>query len=534
MGCARNIRTELAEYPAGGTWLYVGYSASRSGPFTTTAAIPVIPEPNNTSLSNRGDNFAIDTAGKTPGYYKFQYTLSGVVYDFILRVVDKTVNAGFNGVTSFSTDEGGTINLINFINPSSSSGTWSVKSGSPGINFHAGSGSLNLTGLAAGVYEFKYSYLDAGFTNKSCSDCNRLETFLTVTMTPALLVKITSTTNGITCVSELVFKHPSTNTVNEASLVLPANETEGKLVMNMEVYKCGHYAKLIVNQELANGIKVFVAVSSNFLTNGTASGFVLPANSFVTSIVVQNSSNGTLVTIPVAPTTATLSGGSGTVTGSDLILNTTTKSNFANNLMIAFKNRAVLEGLTLDNVKDFNFVLRGSTVDNYNLQLGSFAPYNPSATVYGVHSFTVNVSGTTTTFTMSANKVLDRQYNVLVVKELFDNPCVDTLEAKVAEGSVIAIIDSSTTYSNMVLATNWQDLRHPVLFSASYVRSKTCAATQLTAVVSNCNAPNTPTYTWTHNDGEQTTQSITVFAPGLFFVTALCNGLDAYDEITLP
>ena len=534
MGCARNIRTELAEYPAGGTWLYVGYSTSSGGPFTSTAAIPVIPEPNNTSLSNRGDNFAIDTAGKTPGYYKFQYTLSGNTYDFILRVIDRAVDAGGDGAVSFSTAEVATINLINFIDPSSSSGTWSVKSGSPGANFNAGAGTLNLTGLAAGVYEFKYSYLDPGFTDKSCFDCNRLEAVLQVTMTTALVVKITSTTNGITCVSELVFKHPSNNTVNEASLVLPANATEGKLVMNMEVYKCGHYAKLGINQELANGIKAFVAVSSNFLTNGTASGFVLPANSFVTSIVVQNSSNGNLVTIPVAPTTATLSGGSGTITGSDLILNAVTESNFANNLMIAFKNRAVLEGLTLDNVKDFSFEVGGSANSNYYIQLGSFAPYNPSATVYGVHSFTVDVSGTTTTFTMSANKVLTKQYNLLVIKELFDNPCVGTLEARLFTASVDAIIDSTTVYSGMVLTTNWQDLRHAVLFSNSYVRSKTCAATQLTAVVSNCDAPNTPTYRWTHNDGEQTTQSITVFAPGLFSVTALCNGLDAYDEITLP
>jgi len=523
MGCARNIRTELAEYPAGGTWLYVGYSASSGGPFTSTAAIPVIPEPNNTSLSNRGDNFAIDTAGKTPGYYKFQYTLSGNTYDFILRVIDRVVDAGGDGAVSFSTAEVATINLINFIDPSSSSGTWSVKSGSPGANFNAGAGTLNLTGLAAGVYEFKYSYLDAGFTDKSCFDCNRLEAVLQVTMTTALVVKITSTTNGITCVSELVFKHPSNNTVNEASLVLPANATEGKLVMNMEVYKCGHYAKLGINQELANGIKAFVAV--NTLA-------VIPTNSFVTSIVVQNSSNGTLVTIPVAPTTATLSGGSGTVTGSDLILNTTTESNFANNLMIAFKNRAVLEGLTLDNIKDFNFEV--SLSSTYALRLGSFAPYTPSNTVYGIHSFTVDSAGTTTTFTMSANKLVDVKYNILIVQEVFENTCVGTLQARLQTGVVTGIISSTTTYDNLVLTTNWQDLRHAVLFSSSYVRSKTCAATQLTAVVSNCNAPNTPTYRWTHNDGEQTTQSITVFAPGLFSVTALCNGLDAYDEITLP
>lgn len=531
MGCARNIRTELAEYPAGGTWLYVGYATTNAGPYTSTAAIPVIAEANNTSLSNRGDNFAIDTAGKTPGYYKFQYTLSGSTYDFILRVVDKSVSAGGDGAISFSTAEVATINLINFIDPSSSTGTWSVKSGSPGANFNSGAGTLNLTGLAVGVYEFKYSYLDAGFTDKSCFDCNRLEAVLTVTMTTALVVKITSTTNGITCVSELVFKNPSTNTVNEAQLVLPANAVEGKLVMNMEVYKCGHYAKLSVNQELANGIKAFVAVASNFLTNGTATGFVLPANSFVTQIVLQNSNNGTLITVPLAPTTAILTGDSGTVTGSDLILNATTESSFANNLMIAFKN-GVVTSAAVSYFDNFNFVLGGSSSSGYYLQLGSFAPYNPSDTVYGVESFTVNVSGTTTTFTMSANKILDKQYNLLIVKEVFSNTCVGTLEARLQTANVTGIIDSTTTYSGLVLATNWLDFRHAVLFSGSYVRSKTCAATQLTATVSNCGS--SPTYRWTHNDGEQTTQSITVFTPGLFSVTALCDGLDAYDEITLP
>jgi hypothetical protein len=515
MGCYVSIRSDLANYPGGGVWTFVGYHPSSNvGPFNQLPATPLVPVGLNTELLSFGDDFTVDSDNASTGYHKFTYALNGSTYNFIIKVVSRSVNAGGGGTVSVAAGSTNTIDLD--VYRVDNGGVWSVVSGSPGSNFNTATGVLDLNGLAAGVYVFKYSLVEAGFVNKSCDFCPPQECQVTVNVTANLVVAVSSV-DVPSCTSEIIVKHPDTAVANQGKIVVSANATEAQLQIDYDVSKCGQSWKSVTDYPLVTGVKGWVGPCSSvgFATIGSA----------VKSIVVMNSANGTLITVPTSPTTATLSGAYGTVQATDLIISTTTETNFVNSLTTVFKNSSLLSAIPLDN---FKFYLVGAVSTGATVCIGSYAPYTPTSTVYGIHSFTVEKDGVDTTFTMSANKTILKESNRSLITEQLNDTCPGLLQAMIRSVVADNLVAGGTTYDSL------QFIAQPVslLYSNDYIRSKNCAGKTLTATVSNNVL--SPTYSWSGPQGYVgNTQSVNVLDSGTYTVTVTADGNTATSQIQI-
>lgn len=519
MGCYVTIRSDLANYPGGGVWTFVGYHpTSNVGPFNQLPANPLIPVGLNTEISIFGDDFTLDSENASTGYHKFTYVLNGNTSNFIIKVVSKSINAGGGGTVSVAAGSTNTIDLD--VYRVDNGGVWSVVSGSPGSNFNTATGVLDLNGLAAGVYVFKYSLLEAGFVNKGCDNCPPQECQVTVNVTANLVVAISSV-DVPSCTSEIIVKHPDTAVVNQGKIVVSANATEAQLQVDYDVTKCGQAWKSVTDYPLVTGIKGWVGPST-----ATPTTVTFPTGSAVKSIVVMNSANGTLITVPTSPTTATLSGEYGTVQATDLILGPTSEANYINALTTAFKNSSLLSAVPLDG---FKFILGGSSSSGYILSIGSYAPYAPTSTVYGIHSFTVENAGVDTTFTMSSNKTVSKEYVQSLVTEQLNETCPGILQLMVQTAVAFNLVNATTTTYNSLLFSN---MTPGLLYTSAYTRSKNCAGKTLTATVSNNVA--SPTYSWSGPQGYVgNTQSVNVLDSGTYTVTVTADGNTATSQIQI-
>ena len=518
MGCYVTIRSDLANYPGGGVWTFVGYHPSSNvGPFNQLPANPLIPVGLNTAITLFGDDFTLDSENASTGYHKFTYALNGNTYNFIIKIVSKSSNAGGGGTVSVAAGSTNTIDLD--VYRVDNGGTWSVVSGSPGANFNTSTGVLDLNGLAAGVYVFKYSLVEAGFVNKGCDNCPAQECQVTVNVTANLVVAISSV-DVPSCTSEIIVKHPDTAVVNQGKIVVSANATEAQLQVDYDVTKCGQTWKSVTDYPLVTGVKGWVGPSTS-----SPVSVIFPTGSAVKSIVVMNSANGTLITVPTSPTTATLSGEYGTVQATDLILGPTSEANYINALTTVFKNSSLLSAVPLDG---FKFILNGNSSSGYILSIGSFAVYAPTNTVYGVHSFTVENAGVDTTFTMNDNKIILKENNRSLITEQLNDTCPGVLQAMTRSVLADNLVASGTTYDSL------QFIAQPVslLYSSDYIRSKNCAGKTLTATVSNNVA--SPTYSWSGPQGYVgNTQSVNVLDSGTYTVTVTADGNTTTSQIQI-
>jgi hypothetical protein len=392
-----------------------------------------------------------------------------------------------------------------------------VVSGSPGSNFNTATGVLDLNGLAAGVYVFKYSLVEAGFVNKGCDNCPPQECQVTVNVTANLVVAISSA-NLPSCTSEIIVKHPDTAVANQGKIVVAANATEAQLQVDYDVTKCGQSWKSVIDYPLVTGVKGWVGPcsTSGFATIGSA----------VKSIVVMNSVNGTLITVPTSPTTATLSGEYGIVQATDLIISTTTETNFVNSLTTVFKNSSLLSAIPLDN---FKFYLVGAVSTGATVCIGSYAPYTPTGTVYGIHSFTVEKDGVDTTFTMSANKTILKESNRSLITEQLNDTCPGLLQTMVRSIVGSTLVGNNTTYDSLQFISMSPGLQYS---SETYIKTKNCAGKTLTATVSNNIL--SPTYSWSGPQGYVgNTQSVNVLDSGTYTVTVTADGNTATSQIQI-
>jgi hypothetical protein len=186
----------------GGTWTYLGYNAS----------FPGAPGVGGSTVGTlTGDNPEVDFEGFTPGKYHFEYCVGEAeceLCETLIVSVKAQGTAGTGSETTFCESATSTLTLASYVTGETTGGQWAVSGGSPddpGANFNAGAGTLNLTGIGAGVYQMDYIIDvegDGNFDPITCLSCRSIAT-VTITVVEACdpgedaSSTVTSTTGAI-------------------------------------------------------------------------------------------------------------------------------------------------------------------------------------------------------------------------------------------------------------------------------------------------------------------------------------------------
>lgn len=187
MACSKSLRTDLLPTaPGGGTWVYNGYnSTSSTGPWNQIPGVPlVVVSPG--SQYGTGDNPFVHTNGRSPGFYKFTYTLgaAGPCPDSAELVIELQALecAGADVSVTYCTNDVAVKNLYTLINTGSPCGTATIDNvtnptapGGPGTSVYTASAPTTLTfqpsANAAGTHVIVNSVdtdPSVGFTQVPC------------------------------------------------------------------------------------------------------------------------------------------------------------------------------------------------------------------------------------------------------------------------------------------------------------------------------------------------------------------------------
>ncbi|MCH2233439.1 MAG: PKD domain-containing protein, partial [Crocinitomicaceae bacterium] len=139
VGSTLDLNTLLVGADAGGTWA----ETSTSGSFTAGTGV-------------------FDAAGLTAGDYTFTYTIAGTppcaddVANFTVTV-EEAANAGTDNASTLCNSAGTTLDLNTLLIGADAGGAWTETTGVPSGGFTPGTGIIDASGVAPGVYTFDYT-----------------------------------------------------------------------------------------------------------------------------------------------------------------------------------------------------------------------------------------------------------------------------------------------------------------------------------------------------------------------------------------
>ena len=507
MGCAKRIRSDLTSFSPGGKWKYIGYTPIKNNPFDETPVIPLLDNlSNNTDLSSLGDDFVIDTEGKTSGYYAFEYTLGSNISDFVLRVIEDTVTSGrYTPVYRYVGDD--PIDLQELLQNENSGGTWT--SLTEGVELDGTVLDLN---ISAGKYGFIYSLKD-GFINKGCENCPNLDTLVDVyVFNPDLIANID--VSDTTVVYEIIPYSVSTDT-----LKIP----DYKTFQDYYVRATAKFKLFEDNTELSYLYRIKDVVGAMKMSIGIVNNYLypIPSGGYVKEVFMQHNTTLDVITVPTAPDTATLTGVGGTVTANDLYLNGVTYNNFVNSLAIVIKN------YLNDSNTRFESSISGN-INSYYISLRTVIPFSNDVVRYGVDSFRIsNADGSVQTLIQgNINGSIDRvrSYTIYTLNINVTNNygqltnCPGAMSYKVTNTWADYILSGDSTFNNLIINTSV-----PMVSSGLDNNRVECAAKLLSVTTEGC--PGTLTYQWRDSLGAVISESnsVKVIEPGEYTVKITCS-----------
>lgn len=507
MGCAQRIRTDLTNFSAGGRWKYIGYTSIKNTPFDETPAIPLLVNlTSNTDLTSLGDDFVIDSEGKTSGYYAFEYTLGASVLEFVLRVIDDTITSGlYTPVYRYVGDD--PIDLQELLQNENSGGTWT--SLTEGIELDGTVLDLN---IPEGKYGFVYSLKD-GYINKGCENCPNLDTLVDVyVFNPTLTANID--VSDTTVVYEIIPHSVSTDTIK-----IP----DYKTYQDYYIKATAKFKLFEDSTELSYLYRINDVVGSMKMSIGIVNNYLYPIQSggYVKEVFMKHNTTLDVITVPTAPDTATLTGVGGTVSANDLYLNGVTYNNFVNSLAIVIKN------YLNDSNTRFESSVSGN-INEYYISLRTVIPFSNSVVRYGVDSFRIsNADGSNQILIQGGvNGTIDRvkTYNIYTVNINVTNNygqltnCPGAMNYKVTDLWANYILSGDSTFNNLIINTST-----PMISSGLDNNRVECAAKLLSVTPDGCTG--TLTYEWRDSLGAVigTSNSIKVIEPGEYIVKITCS-----------
>ncbi len=509
MSCVKNIRTDLAPtFPEGGVWTYVGYNVSNpSGSFGANPATPLINVAPTTVLTAWGDNFTIDTVDKTAGFYRLTYSVSSQTFTLTIGVESDAQCAGANVNITVDESSSTPINLFSALAstecPSpTSGGTWT------NLDSATGWSAPNFTPstAGAGVYRFKYSLFESGFTVVNC-DCS-LEATVTVTVVDTLSASISAVSDD--CTYTMVIKHPDTATPNSIKLAVSSNSIVA--TYNRLITSCSGTITTPKSTSVSP-IGITLITSQSLGTGGYIDHFTL------------KTTTGATITVPLSPTTAILTGVGGTITAAQLTFLSVSPAIFSTAIYKAILN--YLDSLGYTDGTHFKLTAVNYLPTN-RLRITFGAKHNPGSLWMGISTaeneleFYPNGS--------SVIPVLDEDdwspsVPSFVMSEVYANAPCPTGATQLSQTFAISTLGQMNLTSfdfDTIELTNTT-----VAVTPTGTATTDCAGYELTATGTPCSG--TLSYLWSTGD---TSSSITV-QNGTYTVTVTCSDPSASDDATI-
>ena len=237
-----------------------------------------------------------------------------------------------------------------------------------------------------------------------------------------------------------------------------------------------------------------------------SSSNVLMDGGFYISMRLYESSGNSIITVPLAPTTAILSGCAGSITPADLV--EVTSFNFAEALRIAVENYLCTLGFS--NGTDYSFFVTGTKNLTFECK------HDPTNTWIGI-----NKDDALLVFSIDGNDIQEqpgRSTGTSPANTTFSrNPCTSTSIST----RIMGHIQSGTNYNHYDVPNTF-----PILITNGPVPAS-CIENTLTAnLIGNCQSE--VNYLWTTTDGEilsdPTEQTISIGTDGVYNVEITCEG----------
>lgn len=504
MGCAKRIRSDLTSFSPGGQWKYIGYTPIKNNPFDETSVVPLLDNlKNNTDLSSLGDDFVIDTEGKTPGYYAFEYTLGSNISDFVLKIIDDTITSGrYTPVYRYVGDD--PIDLQELLQNENSGGTWT--SLTEGVELDGTVLDLN---ISAGKYGFIYSLKD-GFINKGCENCPNLDTLVDVyVFTPDLVSNID--VSDTTIVYEIIPYGLSTNTLR-----IPDYS-----YFDFYINATAKFKMFEDGVELSYLSKIDDAFYQMHMSVGIKNDIPIYPGGYIKEVYMKHNTTLAVITVPTAPDTATLTGVGGTVNANDLYLNNTTSNKYGESIAKVIKNYLNNTATQFDNTVS-------GDITNYFVSLKTLIPVTNDIVRYGVDSFKISKADGSDQILiqdgLNGFKDLIKYYEISTININVTNSfgqltnCPGAMSYRVINLWVNNILSGDSSFNNLIVNTSLQ------MISGGLDNNRVeCAAKLLSVNPEGC--PGTLTYQWRDSLGAiiGTSNSIKVIEPGEYIVKITCS-----------
>lgn len=514
--CTKYIRSDLSglatgvDFPSGGQWTYLGYSTVEGGPYNDTPANPLLPYSANTALP-LGDDFELDTTGVSLGFYAFQYDQGGETYTLTLEVQDGANCAGVNSSKTYASSDATVYDLSTFLDgtgcPSHTvGGSWENMDGASGWS------EPNFTPSVAGVgtYRFRYYLQDDDYTAYECGDCN-IEAIITVEVLADFDVFIT--TSSGTCTYTIDLQHPSTTTSGDFDISISADDQSPTVTYDKLVEStCRNNA--IINEEILKNHWLY----ATHITTDSA----LQNTGYIETLTIQSTTSGNIA-IPLAPTTATLTGAGGTINGYDLAFYNVNPAIFEQTIKKAIINYLDSQGYT--RYTDYKLSYVSVHPDN-TLTIGFGIKNNPSSEWLGIERAVVSASyrvskGSSPVTTITPGFLA----STISITEVYnEGVCPNGNSLKYSTQSVppASYLNTTTLDYNLIPLT--VSTLTPGLASSSDVDID-CSGTTLTANTVNC--VGSVTYLW--SSGETSSAITKKNGAGTFTVTATCTSPSSSD-----
>lgn len=525
--CVLYLRTDfMYGAPTGGYWVYNGYSSSsESGPFTDIPANPIWIGIDSGDVIPFGDDPQLNYLNRSVGFHSFTYNYVGGSNTLTIQIIDDADCAGEDNTVYDSSSSATPIDLSTYL---ASAGCPSPAGGGNWENLDGASGwsAPNLTPnvAGAGTFRFRYTLTPTTFDIVDCADCPAFEATITVEITAAFEVNIS--TASTTCTSTLTIEHPGTGVTDDVAVVM--DNTINKS------YPVFQFKTRVTN---SCGLADIVSSTQTFSYSGVAylgvsGGTGLTAGGFIEYVTVYSVTAGNF-NVPLAPSganIATFSGSGGTTNATALTFNGVDTTTLRDALKIAFNNYMI-------------DVLGYASEVDYSLKFFTISPISFFPAVYmGIyHSPPASYVGL-----QRASAAIEYKYDGATpvtgtsIGTIFTNPVVRAtytdgtclIGAKTLKSETNSI--SYTTFTNAALMDydsyplTTATLSTTVnLGSVNTNLDEDCPYTELTAVPLNCGG--VVTYLWTPG-GETSNTVYRVTGAGVQQVDADCSSPVASDS----
>ncbi len=504
--CAVLIRTDLApSYPPGGVWTYVGYSSINDKEILELPANGLVEYPEDYSMVFAGDNFTLDTGGKTPGFYFFSYTLGGTV---TIQIMDEGACYGSSITQSYAASDATSYNARSLISSvcavPETDGVWVDLDDCPALGFvtgPAGAASFVPSQAGEGTWRFRYQAFEEDFDFDFCTNCQNKYALFTAVVSSGLSGNIVKSAS--TCSYSMDIRHPDTDAANQCKVTVAADAENVVTSWKKRVINC-EGTIVDATESTPNWIATVSIRTTSALTSG----------GYIETLTLANSEGGT-VTVPLAPSganQATFSGVGGSTNATALTFNPLNTAGFTQALTIAIDNYLADEGFTAwENYNLNNIVVSGNQVEFF---FG--CKHNPTDAWLGVDSsvLTYKVSAAASAITLSSEVVTAFGGNMTA--SYSNSPCpTGAVQLLFIDATVAVPIDTdNTAYNSIALIGPSVN----VSASASSNLAETCSGTLLTPVISGC--AGTLSYLW---GGGQTSSTLTVAGNGTYSLSVTCS-----------